>query len=217
MNAEPAFLDQLLAEGLLIPSGVHGVYGRAFAFEHVLTQLDALVSRAGAADGPEIMRFPPAMSRSEFEASGYLKGFPQLAGTIHSFCGGDHAHREVLQCLDAGTDWTGHQAASDLVLTPAACYPLYPVLARRGEVPSAGYLADLQSFCFRREPSQEPTRMQMFRMHEYVRVGTPGQVMMVPRGMDGPRLCDDGLACPALRGRCRQRSVLRSRRAHARG
>jgi seryl-tRNA synthetase len=177
MDAEPAFLEQLFAEGVLIPSGVDGLYGRGFAFEHVLTQLDALVSRAGAPERPEIMRFPPAMSRADFEVSGYLKGFPQLAGTIHSFCGDDHAHRAILQCLDAGTDWTGDQAASDIVLTPAACYPLYPVLARRGTVPEGGYLADLQSFCFRREPSREPTRMQMFRMHEYVRVGTPDEVM----------------------------------------
>ena len=177
LDAVSSFLEQLFAEGLLISSGVDGLYGRSDAFERVATALDALVSRTGAPDKPEVMRFPPAMSRAEFEASGYLKAFPQLAGTVHSFCGDDHAHRAVLQCLEVGADWTGHQAASDIVLTPAACYPLYPVLARRGTVPSAGYLADLQSFCFRREPSLEPTRMQMFRMHEYVRVGTPDQVM----------------------------------------
>ncbi|MDP1159587.1 hypothetical protein, partial [Klebsiella variicola] len=33
------------------------------------------------------------------------------------------------------------------------------------------------SYCFRREPSNDPARMQLFRMREYVRMGTPEQVM----------------------------------------
>ncbi|MDB5650762.1 MAG: hypothetical protein JWL62_2282, partial [Hyphomicrobiales bacterium] len=59
---------------------------------------------------------------------------------------------------------------------PAACYPLYPVVARLGTLPDDGRLYDLQSYCFRHEPSTDPARMQMFRMREYVRIGTPEQV-----------------------------------------
>ncbi|WP_181703367.1 amino acid--[acyl-carrier-protein] ligase [Chthonobacter albigriseus] len=177
MDMAPDFLDQLFSRGLLIPTGVDGLYGRSGVFEDVITRFDALVSTYGEADGAEVVRFPPGMSRMAFEKSGYLKSFPQLAGTVHSFCGDDHGHNRLLECLAAGDDWTGEQAATDVVLTPAACYPLYPVIASRGTLPADGLLFDLQSYCFRHEPSREPTRMQLFRMREYVRAGTPEEVV----------------------------------------
>ena len=174
--APRSFLDRLFDRGLLVRTGVDGLYGRSGAFEGVVEALDRLVSRLGAADGAETLRFPPGMARPSFERSGYLKGFPNLAGTVHSFCGHDGDHARLLACLDAGADWTGQQKATDIVLTPAACYPLYPVAAARGKLPEEGLLFDLQSYCFRHEPSLEPTRMQMFRMREYVRMGSPEQV-----------------------------------------
>jgi seryl-tRNA synthetase len=173
----PTFLDRLFDHGLLIRTGVDGLYGRSGAFESVVEALDRLITRIGAADGAEVMRFPPGMSRPAFERSGYLKGFPNLAGTVHSFCGDSAGHAEILACVEAGQDWTGQQEATDVVLTPAACYPLYPVAAARGPLPAEGRLFDLQSYCFRREPSLEPTRMQLFRMREYVRMGSPEQVL----------------------------------------
>ena len=81
----PTFLDRLFDAGLLVRTGVDGLYGRSGAFESVVEALDRLVSRLGGEDGAEVMRFPPGMSRSAFERSGYLKGFPHLAGTVHSF------------------------------------------------------------------------------------------------------------------------------------
>lgn len=63
------------------------------------------------------------------------------------------------------------------MLAPAACYPLYQAVARRGPLPAQGRVYDLNSYCFRREPSKDPARMQMFRMREYVRIGTPEQVV----------------------------------------
>ncbi|MBV9736118.1 MAG: amino acid--[acyl-carrier-protein] ligase [Acidisphaera sp.] len=176
MDAIPSWLDRLVAGGLLIPTGVDGLYGSGAALERVLDGLDALITRAGEADRPERVRFPPGASRSDFEASEYLKGFPHFAGTVHSFCGDERAHREVLRCVEVGEDWTVGQRATDIVLTPAACYPVYPMLARRGPMPAEGCLVDVLSWCFRREPSNEPTRMQMFRMREYVRIGSPEQV-----------------------------------------
>ncbi|WP_019905763.1 amino acid--[acyl-carrier-protein] ligase [Methylobacterium sp. 77] len=177
-SSEPrSLLDRLFDRGLLVRTGVDGLYGRSGDFESVVEAVDRIATRLGAGDGAESLRFPPGMSRPAFERSGYLKGFPNLAGTIHCFCGNDADHARLLACIEAGTDWTGDQAASEIVLTPAACYPLYPVAAARGALPAAGLLFDLQSYCFRHEPSLEPTRMQMFRMREYVRMGSPDQVL----------------------------------------
>ncbi len=173
----PTFLDRLFDAGLLVRTGVDGLYGRSGAFESVVEALDRLVSRLGGEDGAEVMRFPPGMSRATFERSGYLKGFPHLAGTVHSFCGNEADHARLLACVEAGKDWTDKQAATDIVLTPAACYPLYPTAAARGPLPEGGLLFDLQSYCFRHEPSLEPTRMQLFRMREYVRMGSPDEVL----------------------------------------
>ncbi len=78
--------------------------------------------------------------------------------------------------FESGQDWTPELSAADLVLTPAACYPIYPLAAARGEVPAEGLTFDVASDCFRREPSKDLDRLQSFRMREYVRVGTPEQV-----------------------------------------
>ncbi len=170
------FLDDLFAKGLLFDMGVPGLYGRSGTFEDVVERLTALITRFGDGDGAEVIRFPPGMNRRDFERSGYLKGFPQLAGTVHSFDGGDKEHAALLERLHANLDWTQTQEVTDVAMAPAACYPLYPVVARRGALPMAGSLFDIYSYCFRHEPSRDPGRMQMFRQREYVQIGTPEQV-----------------------------------------
>jgi seryl-tRNA synthetase len=170
------FLDELFDQGLLIDTGVDGLYGRSGLFEEIGDRFQALVTRYGAADEPEVVRFPPAMSRQVFEKSGYMKSFPQLAGTVHCFCGSPADHVSLLQTIESKGDWTESQKASEIVLTPAACYPLYPTAAKRGALPADGLLFDLMSYCFRHEPSKDPARQQMFRMREFVRMGTPDQV-----------------------------------------
>ncbi len=176
MDAPSRFLDQLIASGLLISTGVDGLYGRNAVFEAVVTGFGALITRAGSGDGAEVVSFPPTMTREQLETSGYLKNFPRLIGTIHSFCGHDDDHRTLLAQLKAGEDWTGGQLATDLVLTPAACYPLYPMTAARGPLPEEGRTFDICSFCFRREPSRDPARMQNFRQREHVRAGSSEQI-----------------------------------------
>ncbi len=61
------------------------------------------------------------------------------------------------------------------MLTPAACYPVYPLLA--GTLPTGGRLVDVMSYCFRHEPSDDAGRMQMFRMHEHVRLSDAASAM----------------------------------------
>jgi seryl-tRNA synthetase len=177
MDAQPSFLNQLFDKGFLVPSGVDGLYGRGEAYEDVITAFDNLITKVAGPDKAEKICFPPGMSRTSFEKSGYLKSFPQLAGTVHSFCGVDHDHTELLAQLAEGEDWTAKQECTDVVLTPAACYPIYPVLAARGNMAKGGALFDLQSYCFRHEPSQDPARMQLFRIREFVRAGTPEEVV----------------------------------------
>jgi seryl-tRNA synthetase len=177
MDTQLNLLEHMLSHGLLIETGVDGLYGRSGMFEDVVSGIEELVIAFGGADNPEVVRFPPGMNRTHFEASGYLKSFPQLAGTVHCFCGDEQAHGRLLSDLDKGEDWTGDQKASDIVITPAACYPLYPLIAKRGRLAEKGALFDLCSYCFRHEPSTDPARMQMFRMREYVRIGSPEQVV----------------------------------------
>lgn len=174
---DTSFRNDLIQYGLLLPTGVDGLYGRSEMFEDVIDGLNRFISLSGAYQKAEILRFPPGMSRKIFEESEYLNSFPNLAGTVHSFCGDDHAHRKLLRCVGAGEDWTENQRPSDIVMTPAACYPAYPIIAQRGRIAEAGHTIDLFSYCFRCEPSLDPARMQMFRMREFVKFGTAETVM----------------------------------------
>jgi seryl-tRNA synthetase len=169
------FRDRLLRHGLLIATGVPGVYGRSSEFENTVELVDRLMAGLGAADSAEVMRFPPILSRTHFERSGYLKSSPHLAGTIHTFDGTEQAHRTLLTEVEAGGDWSASFPAAQVVLAPAACYPVYPALA--GRLPAGGRLVDVMSYCFRHEPSDDPGRMQMFRMHEHVRLADPQTVI----------------------------------------
>jgi seryl-tRNA synthetase len=169
-DVQAEFAAALVAAGHLVPTGVEGVYGRGGAFEDVIERFDRLVTRLGAADRPEVLRFPPVVTRANFERSEYLKAFPNLAGVVHAFHGGDREHGELLARVEHGEPWGDFFRQADVVLTPAACYPLYPMC--RGTLSPAGRLFDVQSYCFRHEPSPDPARMQLFRMHEYVRIGT---------------------------------------------
>ncbi|MDK4705495.1 amino acid--[acyl-carrier-protein] ligase [Rhizobium sp. CNPSo 4062] len=176
MDMQTSFLDRLFDSGLLIDTGVDGLYGRSGQFEDVISAFERLIDTFGGADGAEAIRFPPGMNRAFFETSGYMKSFPQLAGTVHSFCGNELDHMSLLKCMEVGDDWTRDQQATDIVLTPAACYPLYPTVAKRGAIPENGALYDLQSYCFRHEPSKDPARQQLFRMREYVCMGSEKHV-----------------------------------------
>lgn len=166
-----AFLASLFETGFLHRAGAPGLYGRGAAHEHAIAGLTRIIERHGAPDEAEILRFPPVLGREDFRRSGYFQNFGPLAGTIHCFCGDDEDHRAAARLHDAGEDFSLHQHASGLVLTPAACYPVYGVLAARKNLPATGTIIDAASWCFRREPSSDPARQQMFRMHERVFAG----------------------------------------------
>ena len=182
-DARPATADQtallraLVERGLLIETGVAGIYGRGEDFEDVRQQIASLVTRAGASEQPEQMRFPPAMSRHDLETAGYLKSFPHLAGSIFAFTGSEGQAAEQYERASRHEDWSEFQDMTDLVLTPAACYPVYPVIAARGPLPVGGVTIDAGgSYVFRHEPSGDPARLQMFHQREIVRIGEPKTV-----------------------------------------
>jgi seryl-tRNA synthetase len=169
---QPAASQEAILDALFHPTGVDGVYGRSGAYEAVIEGLGALISRARDPRA-EIVRFPPVVSRALIEKSGYLKSFPHLLGCVCALGGGDAAIGAAVDRFEAGGIWTDGLAASDLVLAPAACYPVYPLAARRGAVPHDGLIFDVASDCFRREPSRQVDRLQSFRMREFVFIGAP--------------------------------------------
>jgi seryl-tRNA synthetase len=171
-NVDP--LDHLV-ETLFHRMGSDGVYGRTALYEDVVERLAALITRHREPD-TEVMRFPPVMSRTQLEKSGYLKSFPNLLGCVCGLHGTESEIDAAVSSVDAGGDWTRSLSATDLVLSPAACYPVYPIAANRGPVPTDGWRFDVAADCFRHEPSHRLDRLQSFRMREYVCIGRPDMV-----------------------------------------
>ncbi|MGZ5086036.1 MAG: amino acid--[acyl-carrier-protein] ligase [Usitatibacter sp.] len=174
-DAYRLYQGELVAAGLLVPMGVRGVYGRGAGFERAIERFDALVTREGAKLAPEVMRFPPVFSRANYEKIDHIHNFPDLMGSLHTFTGGEKEHREMLGRFERKEDWSRDLSASRVMMTPAICYPLYPTAT--GTLPAGGRRVDLQGYAFRHEPSDDPARMQIFRMHEFVRLGTPDEAL----------------------------------------
>jgi seryl-tRNA synthetase len=164
-----------MAKVLFRPMGANGVYARTANYELVIEKLAQLISSYRDQDA-EILRFPPVMSRQQLEKSGYLKSFPNLLGCVCALHGSEAEINSAVARHDAGGDWTTSLTPADLVLSPAACYPVYPIAAARGTVPESGYIFDIAADVFRHEPSTEIDRFQSFRMREYVCIGAPEQV-----------------------------------------
>ena len=174
---QAAFLVALLDHGLLIETGVPGVYGQSVAFASAREAFTDLVARTAAVDKPESMRFPPLLPRFQIETNGYLASFPHLAGSVFSFDGTDAEALELETTAGRHEDWSHLQTMTDLVVLPAACYPIYPEIAKRGPLPAHGVTVDTgSSWVFRNEASGDPARMQIFHMLEFVRIGDPDEV-----------------------------------------
>lgn len=159
-----SFLEKLFESNLLYPSRAKGIYGRGARFEAVVNGIDGALTRIGRDFEAEGIYFPPQVDRSTIDVSGYYRSFPHLLGGVNTFCGCDSAPETSLR-------WDGNSSPSDIYLTPAACYPLYPIIAERGSLAAEGKTYTVQSFCFRAEPSEEPHRQQTFRMREFVHLG----------------------------------------------
>ncbi|WP_434479045.1 amino acid--[acyl-carrier-protein] ligase [Gemmatimonas sp.] len=167
--------DEFVKAGLLITAGPVGAFARGAVFEQVLEAFDALILRIADHEQVETMTFPPVIDRAIIERTGYMESFPNLCGAIHSFAGNDREARAIPTRIAEGQAWGDLLSPTDVVLTPAACYPFYPTC--RGTVPANGREVTLRSWVYRQEPSIEPTRMRAFRMREVVRIGAPDTVL----------------------------------------
>jgi seryl-tRNA synthetase len=165
------FRAALLDDGVLLATDVDGVYGRSAAYESVADAIDRLVLRVGADQDALSVRFPPVMPWTNFVKNGYLESFPDQMGSIHSFRGDERGHAALVHAAEAGEDRAPLLESTDMVLCPAVCHPLYPT--QSGTVPDSGRRVEVYGYCFRHEPSTDPFRMQAFRQHDYVYLGTP--------------------------------------------
>lgn len=175
-DARQLFRDELIQAGLLVPMGIDGLYGRGAAFEAVVDGIDHVVRRKGKSvygNRAKLLRFPPVYSRAAFERTDYIASFPDLTGAISTFTGDNGDHRALLADRDAGEPWDGHLSPAGTMLVSAACHPSYSTLD--SVLPPGGELLDVYGYCFRHEPAIDPARMQAFRMHEYVIIGSPDQ------------------------------------------
>src|SRR6202161_2444836 len=141
-----------IAPALFAPMGVDGVYARTALYVRICEGLETYITSLRE-PGVEVMRFPPVMSRKQLEKSGYLKSFPNLLGCVCALHGTEVDIRRAADAYYSGGDWTQSVTSTDLVLSPAACYPTYPLVAARGPLLPGGLLFDVEATCFRHEPS----------------------------------------------------------------
>jgi seryl-tRNA synthetase len=145
-----------------------GVFLHPPSYERVVADLRAAVeAMAGPATEPALT-VPPVIARSVVERAGYVRSFPHLVGTVHSFGGGRREWLPLVRSADGG-DWHREQAVTDLVLLPAACHHVYQFLADSAVTVPRRFC--VHATCFRQERSTEPGRLRSFLMSELVFAG----------------------------------------------
>lgn len=175
------FRRELVEAGLLFDTGLDGLYARGAEFERILDAVDHLITRDGhaasdltpAGSGYRLYRFPPVFPRDVYDKTDYIESFPDLTGLVHTFTGSSSDHRALLARRAADESWDHHLTPGDTVMVSSACHPLYGAIPQ--QLPEGGIAAEVNGYCFRHEPSPDPMRMQAFRMHEFVRIGTPSE------------------------------------------
>lgn len=165
------FRRGLFDAGLLVDGGTAGIYHRSFKFEKIIRNLEAHLSAEGHDERLRQLYFPPVQALSALVGADYLTSFPDLIGAISSFRGSEAELPAFLASVKSGGDWAALLSLDEVALCSAACHSVYPLLAGT-TLPAEGILYEVQSYCFRHEPSLDPARMQSFRQHEFVYVGS---------------------------------------------
>src|SRR4051812_41282204 len=103
----------LVEAGLIIPSGVQGVFARSAVFEDVVTRFDQAVGRLAKDDAAVELSFPPTVPRALIEKTNYMDSFPQLAGAVYSFFGKELVARQLSEKIHAGEGWSEFLGMTD--------------------------------------------------------------------------------------------------------
>jgi seryl-tRNA synthetase len=162
--------DEYGGDATPLESGVPGVLHFPEAFERVIDQLRRGLTEVTRSEPLRKLAFAPVVSRRTIERAGYLSGFPHLLGSVHSYTGGQERWEQLEPLVVPGGDWHADQRISDLVLPPAACYPVYATLSGRDLDAPARFA--VEAHCFRQEGTSEPGRLRSFRMLELVIAAT---------------------------------------------
>jgi seryl-tRNA synthetase len=168
----PQLRDALLEQGVLRLTSVAGLYQRSAVFESIIRGFEQVIHQAGIDHGgyEPLVYLAPITPRDTLVRTDYLRSFPDLLGSVDVFHGDDADHAELLRVAEEGGDWSRALSPSEVTMSSAACHTLYPEFS--GTLPAGGRRVELQGFCFRHEPSPDPARMQIFRMHEFLHVGS---------------------------------------------
>ncbi|RLK54399.1 hypothetical protein [Actinokineospora cianjurensis] len=159
-----------LGAGLPLETGVPGVFLSPPGFERVIGLLRDGIAALAADEPFHRLVIPPVISRATIERAGYVAAFPNLLGTVHGYGGTPNGWARLKPLVEQGGEWHAQQQIGDLVLLPAACYPVYATLEGRALDEPAK--VTVEASCFRQEATSEPGRMRSFRMLELVTVAT---------------------------------------------
>jgi len=153
--------ERLVAGGWVLPTAVPGLLCHTAKFETALARLQAALTAADPAASPGPVWYPPVAPRADIDRAQYAESFPHLLGSVHALEAGVE-----LDGLDVPDDSARRPA--DVVLAPAVCYGVYPVLA--DSVVDEPVFFDVAGTCYRHEASSELGRYRSFRMREFVTV-----------------------------------------------
>ncbi|KAA2255914.1 hypothetical protein F0L68_27370 [Solihabitans fulvus] len=149
---------------------VPGVYLSPEPFEAIVNLLRRGIAALSSDEPFRRLTIPPVIARRTIERAGYVKTFPQLLGTVHSYPGDSKEWGRLAPLVDTGGAWHADQQISDLVLLPAACYPVYATLVGQDLTEPARFA--VEATCFRQEATSEAGRLRSFRMAELVTAGS---------------------------------------------
>ncbi|HEX4702932.1 MAG TPA: aminoacyl--tRNA ligase-related protein [Pseudonocardiaceae bacterium] len=157
-------------DGRPVATDAPGVYLYPGSFETIIGLLRQGITAMAAAEPFRRLAIPPVISRRTIEHAGYVKTFPQLLGTVHSYRGDSRTWGKLAPLVEQGGEWYAEQQISDLVLLPAACYPVYDTLT--GQTLDGPRKFHVEATCFRQEATSETGRLRSFRMVELVTAAT---------------------------------------------
>lgn len=158
----------LIEHGWLTSWNAPGVVGFTGRFESVIDGIQAMITATEQVSDQDTLNFPPVIARSVIDTTEYADSFPHLLGTIKTL--DESQAPQYLHEVAEGTPEDELREVSDVVIVPATCYSLYPLVAEAGSV-SDGHTFSVMGSCFRAEASTELGRFRSFRMREFVHFG----------------------------------------------